>query len=64
MIIKVRTKIEFEVEYPLNTDFYGTHDEITAIGIESEYVHENPTLIGELFADEGKFVTSLNKVEE
>ena len=63
-MIKVRTKIGFEVEYPLNMESYGTDDESELLAMEEDLVGENPEVIISLFKLRGgKTTVTVNKVE-
>ena len=65
MIIKIRTRIEFEVEYPLNMESYGTDDVSELLAMEEDLVGENPDIVVSLFKDRGGRTTvTVNKVEE
>lgn len=64
MIVKVHTRIEFEVEYPLNTESYGTDDMSELLAMEEDLVGGDPDIIVSLFKDRGGRTTvTVNKVE-
>lgn len=64
MIIKVRVKIEFEVEYPLDTEFYETENEAELFAKEKALIAGQPDTIVALFRDTGKTTVTVNKVKE
>ena len=66
MIIKVRTKIEFEIEYPLDTELYNTENEAELFAKEEELVAEDPLSFVELShrRDAGRIIVTVDKVEE
>lgn len=60
----VRTRITFEVEYPLDLKFYETEDKDNALNMERQIVRDDPALIVELFNGKGSYETSVESIEE
>jgi len=62
--MKVKTRITFEVEYPLEMDFYDK-DEDVALEMEKTFVTDNPLWIIDAFAakDSGSFTVEVKKAE-
>ena len=60
--MKVKTRIVFEVEYPLNLDFYNA-DEAKALEMERTLVEKNPLEIIDAFGvkGQGSFSISVEK---
>jgi len=67
--MKVKTKITFVVEYPLETDFlkmdFYDKDEDVALKMEKTFVTDNPLWIIDAFAakDSGSFTVEVEKAE-
>ena len=61
--MKVKTRIVFEVVYPLDLEFYGT-DKRKALEMERTYVAINPMEMIEAYEarGDGVFTTSVEKI--
>ena len=59
--MRVKTKIVFEVEYPLDLEFYETGDKHKALQMERAYVARNPIEMIEAYEARGSgtFTTSV-----
>lgn len=62
MIIHVNVKLEFEVEYPLDMDFFEG-DIKDAIAFEKSILERNPDLLTDLFGDKGVTTITIREVE-
>jgi len=62
--MKVKTKITFVVEYPLEMDFYDK-DEDVALELEKIFVTDNPLWIIDAFTakDSGSFTVDVEKAK-
>ena len=65
MIIKVRTKVAFEAEYPLDSEFYETDEEAELFAKEEALIGKDPVSFVELIERKGgKITITVNKVKE
>ena len=61
MTIQVKVKLEFEVEYPLNMDFYEGSKE-DAMAFEKSILEADPTLLIDLFGDKSVPIITIEEV--
>ena len=59
--MRVKVKIVFEAEYPMNLEFYDM-DEKQALELERKYISVNPLEMIELSGKRGKFTTLVEQV--
>ena len=62
MVIQVNVKLNFEVEYPLNMDFYEGSKE-DAMAFEKSVLEADPVLLIDLFGDKSVSTVTIREVE-
>jgi hypothetical protein len=60
--VRVKTKIVYEVEYPLNLEFYGNGQKEEALAMEREIITEDPATILDSFGSSGKTTVTVKEV--
>ena len=62
MVIQVKVKLNFEVEYPLDMDFFEGNTE-DAMAFEKGILEKDPSLLTGLFGDKGVTTVTIREVE-
>jgi hypothetical protein len=62
--VKVKTKIVFEIEYPLNMEFYVPDSEDASLAMERNVIADNPKAVIDAFWDHGTIATNVKRVAD